>query len=208
MHPNPIYRGRPAALNLDFAAQRGFGTLAVNGPDGPLIAHVPFIMTESGAVDFHLMRSNPVARALVTPQPAVLAVMGPDGYVSPDWYGMEDQVPTWNYVAVHLRGRAELLPDGALLPLLDRLSDAFEARLLPKPIWKTAKVSPETMARFMRMILPVRMTVEAIDGTWKLAQNKPDSARLGAADGVAASGVGAELQALAALMRDPPAKAE
>jgi transcriptional regulator len=33
-----------------------------------------------------------------------IIVSGPDGYVSPDWYEMKDQVPTWNYVTVHLKG--------------------------------------------------------------------------------------------------------
>ncbi len=56
----------------------------------------------------------------------------------------------------------------------------------------------------MRMIVPCRMTVGSIDGTWKLSQNKPAEARLRAADGVAEQGIGAELAAVSALMRAPP----
>jgi len=57
-------------------------------------------------VHAHLVRSNPIAQCLrAGERKAVLAVSGPDAYVSPDWYArMPDQVPTWNYVAVHLRG--------------------------------------------------------------------------------------------------------
>ena len=49
------------------------------------------------------------------------------------------------------------------------------------------------------------LPIGAIDATWKLSQNKPDAARLGAADGLDAAGIGAETAVLAALMRNPPA---
>lgn len=203
MHPNPVFHTASAAENLAFARSRAFGVLAVSAEAGaPLLSHVPFLLSAGGTeVDLHLVRSNPIARALGSPRPARLAVSGPDSYVSPDWYGVEDQVPTWNYVAVHLTGTLELRPQAELRGLLDRLSDQFETRLLPKTPWRSDKMEPEALARMMRAIVPVRLRVEAVDGTWKLAQNKPEAARLGAAEGVATQGIGAELAALAALMR-------
>jgi SAM-dependent methyltransferase len=110
---------------LAFAAKRGFGVLSVNGTEGPLAAHVPFVFDKDGMVEMHLVRSNPIAR-MEGPVPALLAVQGPDAYISPDWYGAADQVPTWNYVAVHLRGVLHPLPVEALEPHLDALSAEFE----------------------------------------------------------------------------------
>jgi transcriptional regulator len=164
------------------------------------------VITEDGAtVETHLVRSNPLARALAEgPVPALLAVSGPDGYVSPDWYGAKDQVPTWNYVAVHLRGPLALAPAEALTDVLARLSDTFEPRLAPKRPWTMDKMTPATRERLLRAIVPARLTIEGVDGTWKLGQNKDEHARLGAAAAIEGS-VGAELAALAALMRDPPA---
>lgn len=203
MHPNPIYRQAAPEANLAFAGERGFGTLAVNGPDGPLAAHVPFVLDRDGrSAELHLMRSNPIARAAAAPLPALLAVTGPDGYVSPDWYGMADQVPTWAYVAVHLRGSLTLLPPEALRGQLDRLSAEFEERIAGKAPWLVGKVKAETLERLMRMIVPCRFDILAVDGTWKLAQNKPEAARRGAAAGLEAAGIGTETAALAALMRD------
>ena len=132
----------------------------------------------------------------------MLSVTGPEGYISPDWYGLTDQVPTWNYVAVHLRGRLELLPEDTLRPLLDRLSDHFEALLAPKTPWTSAKMSPGAMERMMRMIVPCRLIVDDVQGTWKFGQNKPEAARLGAADGVEAAALSPEAARLAAMMRD------
>lgn len=201
MHPNPAFRQTPAERNLAFARERGFGILTLNGPDGPLAAHVPFVLSDDGTyLDLHLVRSNPVARALGIPQPALLAVSGPDAYVSPDWYGIDHQVPTWNYVAVHLRGTLALLPETDLRAHLDALSAAFENRLLPKPPWLTGKLPAEALDRMMRQIVPARLVVTDVQGTWKLNQNKPAAARHAAAGALMQSQVGSDPAAIAALI--------
>ncbi len=202
MHPNPAFRTESADRNLAFARERGFGTLTINGDAGPLASHVPFLLAADGtSAELHLVRSNPIARVLTAPRPALLAISGPDSSVSPDWYQIDDQVPTWNYVAVHLRGRLELLPSDLLRGHLDRLAAAFETRLLPKQPWLADKMPPDVLDRFMRMILPCRLTVEDVQGTWKLNQNKPEAARRAAADGIETAAIGQELAQLARLMR-------
>ena len=202
MHPNKIYHDAEAERNICFARERAFGVLAVNGEAGPLLAHVPFVLsTEGNVVDLHLIRSNPIARSLKVPLTAKIAVSGGDSYISPDWYGAEDQVPTWNYVAVHLTGELELRPQEELRDLLDRQSAFFEEQLLPKAPWSAKKMTPDVLDKMMRQIVPCRMTVTDVDGTWKLSQNKPDPVRLSAADGVAAFGIGTDLAVMATLMK-------
>lgn len=204
MHPNPIYRTADAQKNLAFARRRAFGVLAVAdvGAGAPLVSHVPFLLSEDGTqAELHLVRSNPISRLLDTPVAARLAVTGSDSYVSPDWYGLEDQVPTWNYVAVHLTGMLEPMPHDSLHDLLERQSAFFENLLLPKTPWRMEKLTEQTRDRLMRAIIPCRLRVESVDGTWKLAQNKPDAARLQAADGVENSGMGVDMAVLADLMR-------
>ncbi|MDF0599382.1 FMN-binding negative transcriptional regulator [Psychromarinibacter sp. C21-152] len=203
MHPNPAFRTESRDRNVAVARDRGFGTLAVNGDPAPLLSHVPFLLSEDGAsAELHLVRSNPIVAACGESAGAVLSVQGPDGYVSPDWYGIADQVPTWNYIAVHLRGRLERRPEAELRPMLDRLSAHFEARLTPKPPWRSAKMPQDTLARMMRMVVPFVLHVDSVDGTWKLSQNKPDDARLSAADAMGRTGIGSETAALAAMMTD------
>lgn len=166
-----------------------------------MLAHVPFLLSEDGAAaELHLVRSNPIARALKDTMPARIAVTGADSYISPDWYGVADQVPTWNYVAVHLTGILELRPQDELRHLLDRQSAIYEDRLLPKAPWKTAKMTPDVLDKMMRMIVPCRMQITGVDGTWKLGQNKPDAVREAAAEQVKAYGFGNETDILAALM--------
>lgn len=176
----------------------------MQGPDGLLAAHVPVLLSKDAAtLDLHLVRSNPIARALSEPQPVLLAITGPDGYVSPDWYGVEDQVPTWNYVAVHLRGTLRKLPQDQIRDVLDHQSAHFENQL-PKSPWMTSKMTPEVLEKMMRQIVPCQIKVTDIQSTFKLNQNKPDDARLRAADAMETSGIGQETAALAALMRTPP----
>jgi transcriptional regulator len=200
MHPNPAFRKTAADRNLAFARARGFGVLSVNGPEGPLMAHVPFLLSDDGTMaDLHLARSNAVIAAGL-PAQAILAVIGPDAYVSPDWYGMADQVPTWNYIAVHLRGTLVQLPDEAMDGHVNALSDRFEARLAPKPVWKSTKMGDGVMDRMKRMILPFRLNIATVDGTWKLNQNKTPQARVGVILALDAQG-GAQAE-IARAMRD------
>jgi len=201
MHPNPAFRKETDERNIVFAQARGFGTLAVNADVGPILSHIPFLLADDAkSADLHLVRSNPIVRLGETK--AVIAVTGPDAYISPDWYGVDDQVPTWNYVAVHLRGTLVPLASDEMHAMLDRQSAAYEQQLAPKRPWTTAKMSDDAMQRMLRQILPFRLHIDKIDGTWKLGQNKPNDVRERAAEKVA-TGLGNELNALAGLMANP-----
>jgi transcriptional regulator len=201
-----MFRKAEGQQNIAFARERSFGMLTINAEGGPLLSHIPFQLSEDGSfLEAHLVRSNPILRALKDGSlDAVIAVSRADGYISPDWYGIADQVPTWNYVAVHLRGTLRALPQEDLHGVLERLSHAMEVRLAPKPVWTMDKMADGVAEKMMRMIAPIAMDISAIDGTWKLGQNKDEAARLGGADGVTSANLGVETDVLAALMKEPP----
>ncbi|MGB0904148.1 MAG: FMN-binding negative transcriptional regulator, partial [Mangrovicoccus sp.] len=91
---------------------------------------------------------------------------------------------TWNYIAVHLRGRLEKAEPEALPGMLDRLSAEFEARIADKPQWTRGKMPQDLQNRMFRQMMPCRLHIEEVTGIWKLNQNKPDEVRLRAADHV------------------------
>ena len=202
MHPNPVFRQEPSARLLEFARERGFGVFTAAGPRGVLAAHLPFVMEQERAAA-HLVRANPLAQHLLEgPVAALLIVSGPDSYISPDWYRASGKLPTWNYVAVHVRGTLRRLEDDALAAHLDRLVQTFEDRLAPKVAWKTDRIDPSVLADLMRLIMPVELTIERVDGTFKLNQNRTADERASAAAALeAADAPGMEHRALAALMR-------
>ena len=161
-----------------------------------MAAHVPFVMAGARGVEVHLALSNAIARAGL-PAPALLAVQGPDAYISPDWYGVPDQVPTWNYVAVHLRGVLHAMEPQGLEPQVDALSAEFEGRIAGKRPWTKHKMGDGVMERMMRGILPFRLEVTEVQGTWKLNQNKDAAARAGVIAALEAQGgLAAEIGAL------------
>lgn len=211
MHQNQIFRNIDKAKKYQLLIKKVFGSLIFAHSEGVLISHVPFLLDKSGeSVEMHLVRSNPILRHLDTPKNVVLSVQGPDAYISPDWYGVPDQVPTWNYVAVHVRGKLERLPQGDIRGVLERLSAMAEARLAPKKPWTIDKMTPEVFNKMTRQIVPVKLTIDQIEkhgetqpdmsGTWKLSQNKPDEVRHAAIKGLQTSNIGTEIEWLRALM--------
>ena len=113
---------------------------------------------------------------------------------------MENQVPTWNYVAVHICGTLQKLDSKELLGTLRRLSANLEERLLPKPVWTIDKLSEQVLAKLSRQIVAIRMKISAIEGTWKLSQNKSSSARAGAISGLKSAKSGLGVNEIVALM--------
>jgi transcriptional regulator len=179
-----------------FVGAHRFGALFADTPDGPCVAHVPVIWLDEDHIAFHLSRGNRLARHLDGAR-ALFLINGPHGYGSPDWYGMDDQVPTWNYVAVELDGVVSAMDPQQLPALIDALSLDSESRLSPKPVWTRDKMLPGLFDRMLGAITGYSMKVSDWRGTRKLGQNKPAPARLSAAQGMEAAGD----PAIAALMR-------
>ncbi len=194
MHPNPAFRKSPRDRDIAFVQHRSFGILTLNADPAPLVSHIPFQLSDDGTyAEAHLVRSNPIWPLIEQPTAAKLIVSGGDCYVSPDWYGVADQVPTWNYIAVHLSGTLRRLPSDDLRGVLDRLSAGMETRIDGKTPWKIDKMTPAVYNRMERQIVPVAFDVSDITSTWKLSQNKPDPVRANAKSGIAAHPMGAEV---------------
>jgi transcriptional regulator len=124
---------------------------------------------------FHVARHNPLVNLADGASSWLLAVGGADAYVSPDWYVSPEQVPTWLYQAVHLTGRVRNLSDDELSAQVDTLSAKFEARLAPKRPWTSAKMTAGRLAAMKKAIVGLSMTVEEVEGSFKLNQHKSEA---------------------------------
>jgi transcriptional regulator len=103
-----------------------------------------------------------------------MAVTGADAYVSADWYASPDQVPTWLYQAVHLTGPVRMQSDSELASHLDALSAKFEGWLAPKAPWTASKVTAGRLDALKKAIVGLVMSVEEVEGSFKLNQHKSD----------------------------------
>jgi transcriptional regulator len=179
MHPNRSFAWEDREAMLAFVGDVAFATIAA---EGPVMVHAPVLVAGSDRLRFHIARGN---RAKLDGRRAIVSVLGPDGYISPDWYGTDDQVPTWNYLAVEAEGPLRRLDEAELADLLDGLSAAHEARLAPKKQWTRAKMAPGRFEGMLKAIIGYELAIEALRGTRKLGQHKDEAARRGAAAGLA-----------------------
>jgi len=187
MHPDSAFNWEDREAMRQLIDGIGFGTLFAATPEGPKVAHVPVVWNGDRLL-FHIARRNALTPHLAGTT-ALFTVLGPDGYVSPDWYGLDhNQVPTWNYLAVEVEGRVEPLDHNALVAQIDSLSAMQEARLAPKPAWTRAKMDDAAFGAMLRGITGFALEVETWRGTAKLGQNKPAAARAAAADALSAAG--------------------
>ena len=204
MYAPPMFKPDRAA-SLGFAQARGFGTVC--GWDGakPIASSVPFVLTSADdgtpLAAFHVARGNPLAGLADGNSSWLLAVTGADTYVSADWYASPDQVPTWLYQAVHLTGPVRKLADNELGPHLDMLSAKFESRLAPKRPWTSSKMTAGRLDALKKAIVGLVMTVEQIEGSFKLNQHKSEADYAAVANALGAQ-ADTNAQQIAGLMRE------
>lgn len=189
----------------------GLATLVTAGESGPLISHLPLLFDPAagamGVLTGHLARGNPQWKASDLSQPAVALFLGPDAYVSPNYYPSKHQdprtVPTWNYVSVQARGRLETFDDpDQLLALVTRLTERHEQRAARPGIkpWAVSDAPADYLGKMLRGIVGVRLTIENLDGKKKLSQNRSAVDQQGVVTGLSSSTDPSELK-VAELMR-------
>jgi len=205
MFTRPFFEPDRAA-SLAFAAARGFGTVCACDGGRPVASALPFCLEYlsdgTPCVSFHVARGNALAALADGKSSWLFAVNGADAYVSPHWYASPDQVPTWLYQAVHLSGPVRPMTARELADHLDVLSAKFESWLAPKPPWTAGEVTTGRRQAMMQAIVGLVMTVEEIEGSFKLNQHKSDVDHVAITDALvqqsdpAAQAIGKQLVAL------------
>ena len=170
------FAGDAAAID-EIVASHDFALLVTTGAQGPEATHLPLLLDRSrgpqGTLLGHLARATPHAEAL-DGREALAIFSGPHGYVSPRWYAAAPAVPTWNYVAVHVHGRARVVRDKArLVELVDTLSRRYEG----DGPWSVAGLPERFLAGMVEGIVGLEIDIERIDAKFKLSQNRPPGDR-------------------------------
>jgi len=186
-------------------AQHGFGLLISQGADGPVASHLPMAL-DGNLLIGHVARPNNHAKLFDATTPALAVFQGAHGYISPRFYTSRDNVPTWNYEAVHLEGVPHAVREEArILDILARLSTPYE-RSAEQP-WTLADVTPSKLAGLLRGIVAFEMPVTRWTGKRKLSQNRPPEDRARVVENLSTS-PRLEDRDLAGVMRqcgEPPA---
>jgi transcriptional regulator len=190
----------PARLHA-FVERHSFGLLVSQVDGVPFASHLPFLLDRTagphGTLIGHVARANPQWRELAG-QTALVIFSGPHAYVSPTWYEAEHVVPTWNYVAVHAYGRAELITDRDGILGVVRQSVATYEAAMPRP-WTLNTTAP-FVDRLLAQIVGFRIEIARLEGKWKLNQNHPAERREKVVRALEAQG-GEDARAVAEIMR-------
>ena len=187
MHPDPKLAWRDEAAMRDFVHRTAFAQIVIVADGKPASAQAPLVIAPDGSVRFHLSRANRLT-PLLDGAELLASVIGTHFYVSPDWYGTDDQVPTWNYRLVEIEGTARRLDEAGLRELLDQLSAAQEEQLAPKPAWTSGKMDQARLDAMIRAIAGFAIDAPKYRGVVKMAQNKSDAERQGVVAGLRAVG--------------------
>ena len=110
-------------------------------------------------------------------------------------------MPTWLYQAVHLTGPVRTMSDAELAEQIEALSAKFEDRLSPKKPWLSSKMTAGRLEAMKKAIVGLEMTVEEVEGSFKLNQHKSET-DYAALAGTLASQPDAGAQQIAHLMRE------
>jgi transcriptional regulator len=165
----------------DFMDEYAFVDLVTTSP-ALRITHIPTFLERArgrfGTVFGHISAQNPQRAALDGTHPAVIVFRGPHGYISPAWYGKKDVVPTWNFAVVHVSGRPRMIngPD-ATRALLARLIRKFETK--SGTSYDFDSLPADYVAGMMKGIVPFSMEIDAIEGKFKLGQERQAADRDG-----------------------------
>jgi len=209
MYSPPAFRWDDRAGALDFARAHNFATMITVADGAPVLTHLPVLIDAGGArLRAHVARANPHA-AHIDGAPHLFVFSGPYAYVSPDWYKTEEDVPTWNYVAVHVSGKARAFTDEAEIDgVLSDLSDQHESSrhdLETGHFWTIDKLQPKDHARMRRAILAFEVDIETVEAKAKLSQNKKPDVAMSVVNALA-SAPGERERAVAVMMADLIAK--
>ncbi|HLG83071.1 MAG TPA: FMN-binding negative transcriptional regulator [Bradyrhizobium sp.] len=163
----------------DFIRTNPLGLVMTAGPRGLQANPLPFLVdsdaAQKGRLRCHMARANPHWKELNVVDQCLVVFQGPSDYVSPSWYPSKIEtgkvVPTWNYATVHVWGKPQVTEDEAWLRRqLDDLTSARESGR-PTP-WKVEDAPAQYVASQIKGIVGVEITIDRIEGKWKVSQDR------------------------------------
>lgn len=175
MYIPPYYKENDRESILSYMRNNSFATV-VTGGNEILATHLPFLIEESEGELYllsHLSAVNP-HKDLLPQHESLVIFQGAHGYISPFFYDNPVSVPTWNYIAVHARGKAEIISGKEEnLQLLEKTISTYEKEYLKR--WK--ELPDSYLDGMIKGIVSFRIKITSLEGKAKMSQNKTQEER-------------------------------
>lgn len=156
----------------EFIQKNSFGTIVTTKQDKPIASHLPLELHTQGNdyyITGHIAYANPQWKTFEDENNNVLVIyQGPHSYISSSWYEQEN-VPTWNYQAVHVYGIASIMSEQELEEDLKLLLQKYERHRENAVLWEN--LSPQTKKQ-IKGIVGFKIKIQEVQAAYKLSQNR------------------------------------
>jgi transcriptional regulator len=174
MYIPDLYKNENQEAITAFLKENSFGIL-INQTNGKLWAtHIPLELSINSEgktlLEGHISKENPQWKGFAENDQILAVFSGPHSYISPSWYDHEN-VPTWNYIAVHVYGKIKIIEGDEVIESLKRLVDKYEQNS-ENPV-RIEDLSEKTMMQ-SRGIVAFQIEIEEIQAQQKMSQNRDD----------------------------------
>jgi transcriptional regulator len=204
MYSPQIFREDSLEVLHSLMRAHPLATLVSAGSGGIKASLLPFSVIpdgRKGVLRVHLAKANDQVADLGEGKEVLVIFQGPEAYITPSWYLSKAEhgkvVPTWNYVVIHARGVPRVTDDhGWLRDQIEDLTKAQEAsRAAP---WEVGDAPDSFISALLDGIVGVEIPIAAIEGKWKVSQNRSEADRNGVYEGLLREGASEEMAKLVA----------
>ena len=158
---------------ISFMRKYSFGTIITSKNNLPVATHLPFLVDERDEqviISSHFAKANPQALDVAENSNLVIFTE-PHAYISPKNYPKQEEVPTWNYIAVHAYGKAHMLEtEDENLDLLKRTINNYE----PEYYQQWEKLPQQFKSKMIKGIVGFEIIVTDLQAKSKLSQNRSE----------------------------------
>ncbi len=174
----------------DIIREYPFATLITQSESGMEATHFPVILNcveGKEVIQAHIAKANKIWQTVKEGSEILLIFNGPNCYISPNYYPTKKEsgkvVPTWNYVVVHVKGRILFIHDKKwIYNVIDSLTRVHESN--QETPWSIAEAPDAFIEKMLPAIVGVEISIDSIEGQWKLSQNQPEVNKLGVVKGL------------------------
>jgi transcriptional regulator len=175
MYIPDLYKNENQEEIKNFLHQNSFGILVNQTNEKLWATHIPLELEETpngkSILSGHISKENPQWKSFASDSKILAIFSGPHSYISSSWYEKEN-VPTWNYIAVHIYGTVKIIEGEAVIASLKKLVDKYEIGS-DNPV-RVEELSEKTM-RQVAGIVAFEIEIESIEAVKKMSQNRNDN---------------------------------
>jgi transcriptional regulator len=158
---------------LEFVDRFSFGILISMERSRIIATHIPILCERQAdylKLEAHIALSNTQWKE-IEGQEVLVIFSEPHAYISPSNYTRYETVPTWNYLAVHMYGRAHIVEDVAgVNSIMERTMVKYE----PAYHQQWEQLSDAFKKKMLKGIVSFRIDVTEVQAKAKMSQNKSD----------------------------------